>query len=501
MNDIAKRIIETGAVSINIETPFVYSSGHRGPGYVMIKGLCGQPTTFNFLIEQLAKKINSTGVQFDFINGNVTGGMIPGWELRNQLSSLQNRNIPYVYLRDARKQGGHNELITGDLNNPLIKQGMNCLVVEELVNFAETTCNAVNIFRNSGYSCDYAACILYYDHDKARESLEQNGVNLISLITLPELLKSAKEHNLLQNVDEYLEYLEDPVLWEIKKGLVVPADDKTVERLNQLGYECKILSINEAIQQGAPESKVKAGVKYIGYHRPVTVFIALDSPVLMNNITSGLNFKSVNGNFGFKLNLDSLLKHQNEIMTAISTLKTANKPIFLDLKMWNGLRTMTEIIKMCINLKIDIVNVYAHVGSKYLKPLIDMCKGTNTKLFLVTVLTHYDDQYCLELYNKPMKDVVRMMVQLAYDLNADGVILPSTCLEAVKDLPIAKMCPGIRDDNKNDNNQEQTMTAKEAVKNGANFLVIGSPITKADQPINKLNSILNEIQKTSSSSS
>ena len=114
------------------------------PGYIMIKGLCGQPDVMHYLVDKLADKVAKACPQVDFINGNVTGGVVTGWLLRDKLSEKLGRNIPFVYLRGARKRGGHDELITGIHNNSTIKKGMNVVVVEELVNSGMTTINAVS---------------------------------------------------------------------------------------------------------------------------------------------------------------------------------------------------------------------------------------------------------------------------------------------------------------------------------------------------------------------
>src|SRR3990167_735411 len=185
-DEIASTIINAGAISIRDvdsgELPFVYSTGNRGPGYLMIKGLVGQPAVLKKLTKSLAYKVIQEA-KFDFIEGNATGGMIPGWQLRNDVSDILGKEIPYCYLRGSRKEGGHGELITGNSNNPLIKPGMKALVVEELVNYAGTTGNAAEEFRAAGYPVSHAACILSYDHQQSNARLEEKGITLVPLIT------------------------------------------------------------------------------------------------------------------------------------------------------------------------------------------------------------------------------------------------------------------------------------------------------------------------------
>lgn len=513
--EIVKKIIESGAIQIrdvdNGEEPFLYSSGNRGPGYVMIKGLCGQPETLKFLIRELAKKVNSEiGDKIDFIDGNVSGGMLPGWELRNVLSELQGREIPYVYLRETRKAGGHNELITGDLANPLIKKNMSVLVVEELVNYCTTTMNAVQIFRDCGYTANFAACILSYDQEEAMKNMRDMDIKLVSLVTLPEILDVAEENNLIDNhkIASYREFLKDSVKWQLDRGFVVP--EEQAKEAMMRGYEMVKLSKEDAIATGAPASKINSDFTYwksLPKSKPVnTVFVALDYNNHREILENTRLLSRAKGSYGFKINLDAMLGLDSSDVTTyklMSRIKGLGKPVFLDIKMWNGERTMINVVQKCVDLEIDIVNVYPHVGTDLLSKLINLTRGTKTKIFVLTVLTHFDNDYCYRVYGKNLSETVRMFAQMAYESKADGIILPPTCLHVVRDFDMIKMCPGIRpppkevcdipSGSKEANNQKQVATPKEAVERGANYLVIGSPITGASDLVNALEKILEEI--------
>lgn len=64
------------------EPPFLYSSGNYGPGYVTIKGMVGQKRIIEPLTFQLATKVAEEFPDLDFVAGNVSGGVVPGWILR-----------------------------------------------------------------------------------------------------------------------------------------------------------------------------------------------------------------------------------------------------------------------------------------------------------------------------------------------------------------------------------------------------------------------------------
>ena len=227
LEKIGSAIIEAGGLEIRDvdsgEEPFLYSSGNRGPGYVMIKGLVGQPRVLQYLTAQLALKL-SDDIDFDFIAGNATGGMVPGWQLRNDLELLTAKVIPYVYVRETRKLGGHKEHITGDRNNPLINANDRALVFEELVNFAETTTNSAKVLREAGYRAEVAGTILDYKNPKAQKLLNETGVTLTSLIGLPDLINAAESTGKFKGeaVQSYRDFLVDPVKWQLDRGYELP---------------------------------------------------------------------------------------------------------------------------------------------------------------------------------------------------------------------------------------------------------------------------------------
>ncbi len=201
--------------------PFLYASGNWGPGYVMIKGLVGRKKIMKCLVQPLAQKVAERIPRVDFVAGNVSGGVIPGWLLSEELEILLGRTIPFVYIREARKKGGQKELVTGIANNPEILAGANGLVIEELVNFAQTTCNGADALRDAGYSVTHAATILFYDNPEAIKALKEHGIEMIYLFTLPQLLAVADKYRThpIEAIDGYREFLEDPLGWQAARGL------------------------------------------------------------------------------------------------------------------------------------------------------------------------------------------------------------------------------------------------------------------------------------------
>ena len=221
---LALEILRAGAVEIRDidggEDPLLYSSGNFGPGYVTIKNLVGRKQIIKPLTKHLAACVARENPDLKFIAGNVTGGIIPAWLLSEYLEECLGRIVPFVYIRDTRKKGGQKELITGISNNPEISLGDNAINVEELVNFAETTCNGSGALREAGYEVTHAACILFYNNPVAIEALKTEKIKMVHLMTLPQLLEVAEKHGTHspKAIAGYREFLKDPLEWQKKRG-------------------------------------------------------------------------------------------------------------------------------------------------------------------------------------------------------------------------------------------------------------------------------------------
>lgn len=203
-------------------------------------------------------------------------------------------------------------------------------------------------------------------------------------------------------------------------------------------------------------------------------------------------------NFGFKLNLDFLI---NTVLSGnykpFERVLEIGKPNFIDLKMWNGKRTMNSIAEGLIKREIDYFNVYSLADKPFLEALVEKTKRTNTKVLGVTVLTHYDEDYCQRKRGCSFREAVREDAKTAYDAGCHGIILPGTMLDVVKDLEIEKLVPAVRPDwfgKTGDNYQKQETSVREAVEKGANLLVCSSPIRKAEDRKEALIKILDEME-------
>ena len=222
--DLAKMMLGAGALDIRDisagQEPFLYSSGNYGPGYVNVKGLVGREDVFKTLTEQCALRLADQEADFQFVAANATGGMVPGYQTREDYARITGERKPYIYVRNTRKIGGHQEYTTGLTGNPEIPEGAKPLIFEELVNFAQTTGNSKVVLEEEGHTATHAGSLLTYDNPLANERLQQERLTSIWVVRLATLLEVAAGEKAFPQVaiDDYLDFLKDPDKWQKARG-------------------------------------------------------------------------------------------------------------------------------------------------------------------------------------------------------------------------------------------------------------------------------------------
>jgi orotidine-5'-phosphate decarboxylase len=229
------------------------------------------------------------------------------------------------------------------------------------------------------------------------------------------------------------------------------------------------------------------------------LFVGLDQGNYIQDYLFARELNHVKRDFGIKLNLDFFVESSLS-GNAIPLQRTFDlgRPIFADLKMWNGKRTMNSVADGLIQKGVDYINVYSHAGEDFIKSLVERTKGTKTKILGLTVLSHYTDKDCMRLYGYYLKDAVKNLSNIAYSSGCHGIIVPGTSLDAVKNLPLEKLVPGVRPGwygKTGENYQRQEVSIREAVEGGATLLVCSSPIRKSPNRLEALERTLDEIEK------
>jgi orotidine-5'-phosphate decarboxylase len=169
--------------------------------------------------------------------------------------------------------------------------------------------------------------------------------------------------------------------------------------------------------------------------------------------------------------------------------------IFLDLKLHDIPNTVHETILGFNDCKIDMLTVHLSGGEEMLKKAMLAGKSINAKVIGVSILTSLEEEDSLALFNNKLEDQISNLFKIAVNANIDGIVCSPHELELadiILEPHLIKITPGIRDI-KVEDDQARTMSAKEAIERGSTFLVIGRPITQAEDISQALENFNNSI--------
>jgi len=173
--------------------------------------------------------------------------------------------------------------------------------------------------------------------------------------------------------------------------------------------------------------------------------------------------------------------------------------VFLDLKYHDIPHTVARACEAAAGLGVWMLNVHAGGGRAMLEAAREAVDRTASRPLLigVTVLTSLgrEDLAALGIDEAPAQRV-RRLARLAEQAGLDGVVCSPQEIAVLRRQAGPDFClvtPGIRPAGSDRDDQRRVMTPGEAAALGANFLVIGRPITKADDPLAALSAIEEEI--------
>jgi len=176
--------------------------------------------------------------------------------------------------------------------------------------------------------------------------------------------------------------------------------------------------------------------------------------------------------------------------------------IFLDLKFHDIPNTTAQACKAAAELGVWMVNVHALGGRKMMEAAREaMSRYTNSpKLIAVTLLTSMAQEDFADLgITATPADMVLRLARLARDSGLDGVVCSAREAALLRQHCGNEFClvtPGIRSADAVADDQSRVMTPCAALDQGANYLVIGRPITRAADPLQALQNIIKQIGKS-----
>ena len=222
------------------------------------------------------------------------------------------------------------------------------------------------------------------------------------------------------------------------------------------------------------------------------IIVALDSSNLYD--LKYLVDEIKNQVFAFKIGYEFFL---NFGLDGYNQIKNKKVNIFLDLKLHDIPNTIKNGIEAIANLNPYFTTIHI-TGGDEMQKIANLSKK-NVKILGVSVLTSIDSMQAEKYYNeKNINDLVGKFIKNALENKLDGVVCSPLEIELAKKLSLGKLIivtTGIRLENyKKNDDQKRFMSPKKAIDLGANYLVIGRPITQSSNPLLEITSINSSIE-------
>ena len=180
----------------------------------------------------------------------------------------------------------------------------------------------------------------------------------------------------------------------------------------------------------------------------------------------------------------------------VKQLHQRNFDVFLDLKYHDIPNTVARAVRSAADLGVWMVDLHASGGLRMMeeaKRILEPYGKDAPLLIAVTVLTSMEDLDLLQIgiNASPMEQVLRL-AHLTQRAGLDGVVCSPQEVEILRNAcgeEFKLVTPGIRPTGADFGDQRRVMTPTAAIRAGSDYLVIGRPITKADNPVEVLRSI------------
>lgn len=178
----------------------------------------------------------------------------------------------------------------------------------------------------------------------------------------------------------------------------------------------------------------------------------------------------------------------------LETLGQFAVPVFLDCKLHDIPNTVAAASKQLAGQKLAMFNLHATGGSKMMRAAVQSVHEeaeklhlTPPKLIAVTLLTSLSESMLREELNWQIEveDTVVRLAKLARDAGLDGVVASAQEAQRIKATcgeSFLVVTPGIRPEWSGSDDQARIVTPRQAIANGADYIVVGRPITRSEKP-------------------
>ncbi len=220
--------------------------------------------------------------------------------------------------------------------------------------------------------------------------------------------------------------------------------------------------------------------------------VALDLPTFEDNISLAKELKKFD--IWLKVGFRSYIRDGRKIVDKLKQINP-NFKIFLDLKLYDIPNTMADSAEEIAKIGVDMFNIHASSGKIAMQMVKErLSKIKNPPLILaVTALTSFDDNSFKYIYEKDISSKATQFAKDAFEAKLDGVVCSVFESKAIKNQTSSDfitLTPGIRPFQEEAGDQKRVADIKRAKNELVDFIVVGRPIYKANNPKEVVEKIL-----------
>ncbi len=228
------------------------------------------------------------------------------------------------------------------------------------------------------------------------------------------------------------------------------------------------------------------------------IFCALDTPDLDRAATLAKSLSAAGA--GIKLGLEFFASHGPAGVVHVMQEAGKDTALFLDLKFHDIPNTVKGAVRAVLPLCPSFLTVHASGGTEMMQAALDAAaQSPKPPLVLaVTVLTHMNAQSLGAVGQGTVQEQVLRLARLAVKAGMNGLVSSPQELSLLRGefgRDVTLVVPGIRPKGTSAGDQQRIMTPEDAVAAGADWLVIGRPVTEAADPAEVLRTIKKSIEK------
>ncbi len=212
--------------------------------------------------------------------------------------------------------------------------------------------------------------------------------------------------------------------------------------------------------------------------------VALDLPSMEENLALVEKIRAYP--VWLKVGLRSYIRDGEPFLKALKQINPDAK-IFLDLKLYDIPNTMADAAESIMGLGVDMFNVHASAGKRAMQTVMQRLEKYDKRplVLAVTALTSFSEKEFKDIYHAGIAETADKFAKDAHEAGLDGVVcsvFESASIKKMTTSDFITLTPGIRPFGEDAGDQQRVATLEAARNEKVDFIVVGRPIYRSDDP-------------------